>query len=315
MKHIFIINPVAGKGKYQHEIENNINSYLKDKNVDYDIYITKYKGDVNKFVIGKCEEYVPYVFYSCGGDGTLHDIVNIACNYEHVSVGLIPCGTGNDFVKNFENTINFQNIEAQIQGKSISLDLIKIRNEYAVSVCNVGFDADAAFNMHKFKNIPFISGTSCYILSVLFCLLKSLGKNLEVELDSGEKIKGKFLLGVVANGHSYGGGYKCAPLAKIDDEILDVCLVNTMSRFKILGLINSYKAGTHLEKDNIKKYITYRKCMKVKIKSDNPINLCIDGESYIYDDVDFEIVHNAFKFWIPKGSEVQNQEEINTYSV
>jgi len=119
----------------------------------------------------------------------------------------------------------------------------------------------------------------------------------------------------VANGHSYGGGYKCAPLAKIDDESLDVCLVNTMSRFKILGLINSYKAGTHLEKDNIKKYITYRKCMKVKIKSDNPINLCIDGESYIYEDVDFEIVHNAFKFWIPKGSEVQNQEEINTYSV
>ena len=315
MKHIFIINPVAGKGKYQHDIENNIKKYFKDKNIDYDIYITMFKSDVKRFVISKCEEYVQCIFYSCGGDGTLHEVVNAACNYNHVNVGLIPCGTGNDFVKNFENIINFQNIEAQVQGERISLDLIRIRNEYVVSVCNVGFDADVAFNMHKFKKIPFITGTGCYILSILFCLLKSLGKNLEVEIDNGEKIKGKFLLGVVANGHSYGGGYKCAPFAKINDEILDVCLVKTMSRLKILGLINSYKAGTHLENENIKKYITYRKCKKVKIKSDNPINLCIDGESYIYDDVDFEIIQNAFNFWIPKGSKIENQEETNKYSV
>lgn len=308
MNHIFIINPIAGKGKYQHDIENNINSFLKDKALDYDIYITKFKGDAKRFVIKKCEEYVPCTFYSCGGDGTLHEVVNVACNYNHVNVGLIPCGTGNDFVRNFENTMNFQNIEAQIQGESVHLDLIKINNEYAVSVCNVGFDADAAFSMHKFKKVPFITGTGCYILSVLYCLLKSLGKNLEVELDSGEKIKGKFLLGVVANGHSYGGGYKCAPLAEINDEVLDVCFVKTISRLKILGLIKSYKAGTHLENNNIRKYITYRKCKNVKIKSYSPINLCIDGESYIYDDVDFEVVHNAFNFWIPKGSEIQKQE-------
>lgn len=304
MEHIFIINPVAGKGKYQQGIENNINRYLKNKDIDYDIYMTKFKGDAKRFVISKCEEYVPCVFYSCGGDGTLHEVVNVACNYNHVSVGLIPCGTGNDFVKNFENTMNFQNIEDQIEGESVSLDLIKINNKYAVSVCNVGFDADAALNMHNFKKIPFVSGTGCYILSVLYCLLKSLGKNLEVELDSGEKIKDKFLLGVVANGHSYGGGYKCAPLAKINDGIMDVCLVKKMSRLKILGFINSYKEGKHLENDNIKSYITYEKCKNVKIKSDNPINLCIDGENYIYDDVDIEVVHDILKFWIPKGSKI-----------
>lgn len=308
MNHIFIINPIAGKGKNQHDIEMNINNCLDGKNINYEIYITKYKNDVKRFVISKCEEYVPCVFYSCGGDGTLHEVVNAACNYNHVSIGLIPCGTGNDFARNFENTSNFENIEAQIQGESLSLDLIKIKDEYAVSVCNIGFDADAAFNMHKFKKIPFISGTGCYILSVLYCILKRLGKNLEVQFDNGEKISGKFLLGVVANGHSYGGGYKCAPLAKINDEILDVCLIKKISRLKILSLIASYKAGTHLENDEIKKYITYEKCKNVKIKSDNPINLCIDGESYIYNDVDFEVAHNALKFWIPKGSKLQNRE-------
>jgi len=140
--------------------------------------------------------------------------------------------------------------------------------------------------------------------------MKSLGKNLCIELDGKEKIKGKFLLSVVANGHSYGGGYKCAPLAEINDEILDVCLVENISRLKILSLIKSYKVGTHLEKSNIKKYITYRKCKNVKIKSDNLINLCIDGEGYTYDEVDFEIVHNAFNFWLPKGATIQNHENI-----
>ncbi len=308
MKHIFIINPVAGKGKYQHNIEKNINSYLSDKDNDYEIYLTKYKGDAERFVSEKCKEYIPCVFYSCGGDGTLHEVVNVACRYEHVYVGLIPCGTGNDFVKNFSNVINFEDIKSQINGESVSLDLIKIRDEYAVSVCNIGFDADAAFNMHKFKQIPFINGNSCYILSVLYCLMKRLGKNLCIELDGAEKISGMFLLCVVANGHSYGGGYKCAPLAKIDDEIIDVCLVDNISRLKILGLIKSYKEGTHLDKGDINKYIKYKKCKNIKIKSNKPINLCIDGESYIYNDVDFEIAHNALKFWLPKGTAVQGRK-------
>jgi len=304
MKHIFIINPIAGKGKNQLDIIKNINDLFKDKNIEHDIYITKFKGDAKAFVISKCAENVPCIFYACGGDGTLHEVVNGAINYNHVIVGHIPCGTGNDFVKNFRNDENFKNIDDQIQGGSVYIDLIKVKDKYAASVCNIGFDADAGFNMHKFKKIPFISGTACYILSVLYCLMKSIGKNFDVEFDNGDKIHDKFLLGVVANGHSYGGGYKCAPLAEINDGILDVCLVKNMSRLNILNLMSSYKVGKHLENEKIKKNITYRKCKNVKIRSDNPINLCIDGENYIYNELDFEIVNNALKFWMPKGSSI-----------
>ena len=304
MKHIFIINPIAGNGKNQHDIIKNINNLFKDNNIEHDIYMTAFKGDAKRFVISKCEEYVPYIFYACGGDGTLHEVVNGAINYNHVIVGHIPCGTGNDFVKNFRNDENFKNIDAQIQGESVYIDLIKVKDKYAASVCNVGLDADAAFNMHKFKKIPFITGTACYIISVLYCLMKSIGKNLDVEFDNGDKIHDKFLLGVVANGHSYGGGYKCAPLAKINDGTLDICLVKNISRLKILNILSSYKVGKHLENEKIMKYITYRKCKNVKFRSDNPINLCIDGENYIYNELDFEIVNSALKFWIPKGSSI-----------
>ncbi len=234
----------------------------------------------------------------------MHEIINIACKYKHVSIGLVPCGSGNDFVKNFTKVENFFDIRAQIDGNIVPVDLIKVKDEYAVSVCNIGFDADVAFNMHKFKKIPFISGAGCYFISVLYCLLKSLGKLLQVEFDDGDVVKDNFLLSVVANGNFYGGGYKCAPYAGINDGLLDVCLVNKVSRFKILNLIDKYKKGEHLINKDTKKICTYKKCKKVKIKSNLPINLCIDGESYIYDEIDFEIAENAINFSIPKNSQM-----------
>ena len=310
MKHIFIINPVAGKGKYQIELEKSIRNYFNDEKERYEIYVTRGRGDSKYFVEERCKENIPYVFYACGGDGTLHEVVNIACKYNHVSVGLIPCGSGNDFVKNFTSTDNFFNIESQISGDIVPIDLIKIKDEYVVSVCNIGFDADVAFNMHKFKKIPSISGPGCYYLSVLYCLLKRLGKTLEIEFDDGDIIKDNFLLSVVANGTFYGGGYKCAPYASINDGLLDVCLVNKVSRFKILNLINKYKKGEHLINEATKKICTYRKCKKVSIKSNLPINLCIDGESYVYNEIDLEIAEAVVKFNIPKNSQICEQSDL-----
>lgn len=304
MKHIFIINPIAGKGNVQKDLINEINQYLADKNIDFEIYITKFKGDASNFVDNKCKEYLPYVFYACGGDGTLHEVINAACKYDHIAVGHIPCGTGNDFVRNFTNKDNFKKIDRQINGQVSSIDLIKVSDKYAATVCNIGLDADAAFNMHKFKRIPFIKGTTSYILSVLYCLFKKLGKNLTVQFDDGQVVRGKYLLGVVANGNSYGGGYKCAPLAKINDGILDICLVKNLSRFKILNLINVYKVGEHLINEKVSKYIIYKKNKKVIIKSDGPIQLCIDGENYIYNELELQVIPKAMKFWVPGGTEI-----------
>ncbi|MGD9567255.1 MAG: diacylglycerol kinase family protein [Sedimentibacter sp.] len=309
MRHIFIINPVAGNGKIQGDVVNNINNTFKDKKIDYEIYYTKYKGDIKNYLIGKCNDLVPTVFYACGGDGTLHEVVNgvnATGFFNHVSIGIIPCGSGNDFIKNFDNNESFQSIESQIQGQSVYLDLIKVENKYAVSVCNIGLDADAAFNMHKFKKIPFISGSTRYYLSVIYCLLNKLGKTLEVTVDSNKSLNGSYLLGVIANGHSYGGGYKCAPLAKVNDGFIDLCFINKISRLEILNLIGSYKIGEHLKNPKINKYVTYHKCNRVNIKSNETINICIDGEFYSYNDVELTAEKNALKFWLPKGAQIQS---------
>lgn len=304
MRHIFIINPVAGDGKIQSSIVDNINNNFKNKNIEYEIYFTKYKGDAKGYIQDKCKDNFSTVFYACGGDGTLHEVVNavISTSCKNARVGVIPCGTGNDFIKNFYNDNSFLNVDAQISGQAVSIDLIKVMDKYALSVCNIGLDADAAANMHKFKKIPLISGSTRYYLSVIYCLLNKLGKTLEVTIDNRTKLNGSYLLGVLANGHSYGGGYKCAPTAVINDGIMDLCFVSKLSRFKIMSLIGSYKSGEHLENPKINKYITYLKCSNVNIKSIRNLNICIDGEIYSHNEVDIEIVKNALNFWLPKGA-------------
>ncbi len=310
MKHIFIINPIAGSGKYQIELEKSIHKYFKNEKERYDVYITNGKGDSKHYIEEKCKENKPYTFYSCGGDGTLHEIINVAYKYKHVNVALIPCGSGNDFVKNFTNNNNFFDIASQVNGTVTSVDLVKVNDKYATSVCNIGFDADVAYNVDKFRKIPFISGPTRYFLSVLYCLVKKLGNFLEIKFDDGTIIKNDFLLSVAANGMFYGGGYKCAPYASINDDLIDVVLIDKVSRFKIINLIKKYKKGEHLIDEAIKKICTYKKCRELLIKSESFINICIDGESYSYDQINLKIEKEAVNFIIPEGSHLYEQSNL-----
>jgi len=307
MKHIFIINPVAGNGKLQETLEKNIHLEFKDKEIDYEVYITKSKEDTRNFAENKCKENVQAVLYSCGGDGTLHEVINAANRYKHVSIGVIPIGSGNDFIRNFKNNTNFSDVNLQAEGESIELDLIKVNNEYAATVLNIGLDADAAFNMNKFKKIPFIQGSTKYYLAVFYSLFGKLGKHIEVNTDNGV-INGSFLIGVIANGQYYGGGYKCAPKAAINDNILDLCFVKNISRTKILSLIGSYKKGEHLENPKINKYVTYDKIKQAKIKFDEPTNVCMDGEIFTYNELNISTEKNALKFWLPKGVQIESSK-------
>ena len=305
MKHIFIINPVAGKGKIQDKLKEDIHQTLRDKEIDYEVYVTKFKGDVENYIANKCKENIQIVFYACGGDGTLHEVINAAIKYDNASVGVMPTGSGNDFIKNFSNYGNFSDIKSQIEGDIVEIDVLKVNDVYAATVLNIGLDADVAFNMHKFKKIPFIKGSTSYYLAIIYCLFSKLGKYLEVKTDKNV-IKGTFLIGVIANGQYYGSGYNCAPKAEINDEILDLCFVENISRTKILSLLGSYKKGNHLEDPKINKYVTYDKIKQANIILSEPTNVCMDGEKYTFSTINVTTEKNSLRFRLPKGVQIKS---------
>ncbi|MBE6053154.1 MAG: YegS/Rv2252/BmrU family lipid kinase [Clostridium sartagoforme] len=299
-KHFFIINPEAGKMDVSEKVSNEIEEVFKDINEEYTIYITKGKDDAINFTKKTCEnEDGNLRFYACGGDGTLNEVVNGIVGFQNASVSVIPYGTGNDFINNFTSKHSFYDIKKQIQFDEEEIDLLKVNDKYSVNLCNIGFDAKVADNMIKFKKFPLISGQGAYTLSVFYSLLHKMYSNLDILIDNKELIKGDFLLCVIANGMTYGGGYKGAPLAKINDGLIDVCIFKKVSRFKLLKLINIYKRGEHLGNKEMKQYFIYRQCKSINIKSNNEFTVCIDGEILEEKIIDIALETKAVNFLIP----------------
>ena len=118
MKHCFVLNPAAGKGKIAAELTKKIEAVCRAREVDFEVYLTMGVGDATDYVLrAAAERTEPIRFYACGGDGTLGETARGIMSLENrdsVSLGLIPVGTGNDFARNFSNKENFFDIEAQL---------------------------------------------------------------------------------------------------------------------------------------------------------------------------------------------------------
>ncbi|MDU5111335.1 MAG: diacylglycerol kinase family lipid kinase [Clostridium sp.] len=300
-KHYFIINPKAGKSDVSKVVAYEIENAFKGSIDEYSIYITKERNDAEeytKFICNK-EKNENIRFYACGGDGTLNEVINGVVGFDNASVSVIPHGTGNDFINNFEESIGFYDIKKQISFESQKIDLIKINDTYAVNLCNIGFDAMVAENMNKFKKLPLINGQGAYTLSIFYSLFHKMTSNLEIKIDDREIIKGEFLLCVAANGLTYGGGYKGAPLAEINDGFIDLCIIKKVSRLKLIKLISVYKVGEHLNNEELKDYFIYKRCKTINIKSNDKFSTCIDGEIFEETNINISVVENAVEFLSP----------------
>ena len=301
MKHIFVINPRAGKVDRVAEIS----ALLKKFNgiIDYEIYATKSQGDAREYVNNYLKEHPEnetYRFYACGGDGTLHDVANGAYKYSNAEVAVYASGSGNDFIKNFGDSNGFRDLESLIYGKPQKVDLLRVDDKVCVNIVSFGFDGEVTFAMHRFKRWPFISGKMAYNLGAVSSLLFKMSAPMKITIDDEPFFDGKGLLIAVANGHTYGGGFRCAPKALVNDGILDICFAKKISRFRAGGLMSSYKKGEHLTNPKCKDIIAYRKAKRVKIESNRDVAYQIDGETFRKNGLEIEVLPCAMTFIIPR---------------
>ena len=112
IKHVFILNPAAGKREGKESLRSQIEQACLARGVDFVIHVTGQAGEATSFVDAFCtrEPDTQLRFYACGGDGTLSETVNGAYGHPNAAVGVIPVGTGNDFVRNFSGKQAFLDI-------------------------------------------------------------------------------------------------------------------------------------------------------------------------------------------------------------
>lgn len=274
MKKVFIVNPISGNGGSL-EIAKEIKALLDNDNEEYQMYYTSSPNDATN--IAKLHNNS--IIYSVGGDGTLFEVINGIANTRNV-LGIIPAGSGNDFIK----VINSDE-------KYTYADLCKMNEHYFINIGSVGIDADIANNQVKMKERK-IPKSLTYKASIVETFFKFKTPNVKITID-GNAFNQDITILAMCNGSYYGGGFKIAPNANINDGKFDVYLADGISKIQILKLLTKVIKGTHESSMFMHKYSTNN----VKIESENPLNCNLDGEIFKLTDMNFSVTDNQIPIY------------------
>ena len=305
----FILNPKSGRSPKQIMLEDDIKEACMKRQLSYHIYYTTCAGDAIEYVKSMLRISSDRQRFICvGGDGTINELANSAPENPNAEFGVIPSGSGNDFVRNFTNTKLFSDINAQIDGTPLSIDLIKYNDDYSANMINIGFDCAVVREAERFRSVKWLSPSLSYILGVISGFFKKFGTKMRLVFDDGEVIDRVMTLTAIGNGKFCGGGFMSCPKALLTDGLMDVCAINKISRFTFIKLVGAYKSGTFLENESAMKVMEYKRVPHFKMEFESPIPICIDGEIKGAKTIDFSVVKNGFNFVIPKGCELKYKE-------
>lgn len=304
MKHIFIINPKSGKGRRSEKFAAEAERYLKEHNLDGYVYRTKGPRDGMKHAaeVAKTGQHVR--FYSCGGDGSLYEVVNGCYKYPNCEIANIPLGSGNDFSRLFGKN---KKIDDHVNGVPVKLDLIETANgEVSINECAMGIDSEVCAMQSDFKKLPFVSGELAYTLAAIKAIFGgNFTKRFKISIDGEFYDEDDYLFCYIGNSRWYGGGYKAAPNAMPNDGLIDCVMVkfpkdlNPENPLNLLPLLGRYKKGEHVEWD----FTSIKRCKHVKVESATLAAVNVDGECDYVTEREFKMLEGAVTFIVHRGSQ------------
>ncbi|MBQ3215236.1 MAG: diacylglycerol kinase family lipid kinase [Oscillospiraceae bacterium] len=304
MTHLFIINPAAGSKDRTAAYSEVIHKLCRERGLDYDIRVSTAPGECTRFAREAAETGKEYRLYACGGDGTLNEVVAGAAGHENAAVTVYSGGSGNDFVKLFDDPKAFFDLERLLEPEEATFDLIRCNDDIAMNICSVGLDARIGTDVSRYKRLPLLSGFRAYAASTLVNVVKGIAEHYVVEIN-GKRIDGKHTMISVCNGRFYGGGFNPVPEADPADGLLDVLLVKKVSRLQVAAIIGKYKNGRYKE---LTKVVRHFRTKKIRIICDKPTPVNLDGELRRWQDVTMSIAKEKLRFFYPKGLVWQTKE-------
>jgi diacylglycerol kinase family enzyme len=308
MRHLFIINPAATNvGGRVSLFENEIKAFFKTMpDVKYEVHVTRWVRDAWIFTRNLLLNTKEKVRVHCwGGAGTFFEVVNGTAGLSNAEVALYPYGSSNEFVYYFgKDKIHlFKSIAAQVNAKTTPIDLIRVGNKHVLSHVNVGMEAMATRDGVKHKrDYPFFPGNFCFLYQavrgVLFGKYKT--QQYQIELD-GQCLDNVYSSVMIANGPCYGNNMAPAKEAHPNNGIFQVYLFSAMPRVKTLMTVRKYLAGNHDKTNGLIRHFSGK---KMKISSNQPMCVSLEGEVMYKMSLDLELVSNAVNLVCPDGIDI-----------
>lgn len=287
MYHI-IVNPQGGKGKSLKAL-TTVEEIFKNNNAQYVVHKTEYAGHATEIAreLSKTPDTNIVVM---GGDGSFHEVLCGIDNFDNVTLGLIACGSGNDFIKKSGHSTKIKDaVQTILNGKVGYVDYMELGKYRCLNVGGGGMDVDVLL---KYASCKTLKGKAAYYYSLFYTLLHTRFHHLRITADGVTKDTSVFMIGV-GNGGFIGGGIPICPNAVVDDGLLNVGYVNEMKKSKIIFRLFKFLKGKHVGTDWGGEYTA----KKVTIEALDDSRFELDGE--IIDDtkLDIEVVHNKLKMF------------------
>jgi len=305
MKHLFIINPAAGSRDQTETYSKKIKEICRAQQIDYAIRVSDAPGQCREIARQAAETGEEYRIYSCGGDGTMNEIVGGVAGYDNVSVTMFAGGSGNDFIRIFDDPQAFRDLNRLLEAEEVTFDLIKVNEDYSLNICSVGLDARIAADVANYKRLPLLSGFRAYAASTVINLLKGISEHYVIEIN-GERIDGKKTLICACNGRFYGGGFNPVPDADPADGKLEVLVIEAVNLLQVPTVIGKYKNGRYKELPHLVKHYSTD---QLKVIFDKPTSINLDGEQRMGDVMDISVAKEKIKFFYPRGLTWRNLPE------
>lgn len=292
MLHI-VYNPTAGKGKSErfHAI---VEKRLWDLKIDHIFHKTQHRSDAIEIVRtltrdsgDSCMDII-----AMGGDGTLNEVLNGIENPEKVRLGLIPCGSGNDFAGMAGIPCSAEGaLDIILKGNARFTDFLECSGKRGINAIGTGIDVDILKRRSKAR---LLKGSACYLVSLTITVITYKSKQF-CELINGKAVPHCALIACAANGQRIGGGIHVCPEASIDDGQLDILIIDNLKKYqlpKAFAMLLSKRILAH-------PHAVFRRADSLKLESNSPMPIQIDGEIYENLPFDVHVVHNKLKMYRP----------------
>ncbi len=273
--HLFL-NPAAGRGSAGRR-EAHIRDLLRLDGVPVEVHRSSGIGDLEERVRSEVETGAQRIV-AVGGDGSVHEAVNgIVRAGGDAALGLIPCGTGNDFAKACGVSLDWQQAAREVAERvasgreSRSVDVGRMNDRYFANGAGIGFDARVT---EIARSIRAPIGDLVYLYGILRGMAEGVATP-RMRITAGDVVwDGPLTLANVANGPWVGGMFHIAPMADPGDGTFDLMIAAPVSRIRILSLLPALMRGKHVGEPEISHTLVSR----LVVDADEPVVSHLDGE-------------------------------------
>lgn len=292
MKIRFIVNPIAGPREKIEDINRGVSRIFSSARGIFEVRATRFSGE--GFTLSREAVDLGYeTVFACGGDGTINQVASALVNSKTV-LGILPIGSGNALARALKIPFNIEEALAlPLRGKIREIDVGNTSGRFFFSTAGLGLDAVISKKYAERANANSKRGILPYLPLTILGYFSYTVESMLVKYDD-KYLRTSPLFLTIANTGQYGARAIIAPEAKIDDGLFDVCIVEDMGFFKMIGFTLKLFRG---KVNTLKNYKTVRASRVEIVKKTSGI-VQIDGEPFdCSKNITFDILPRALRVW------------------